>query len=237
MISESRFTDVALDSITDYVLSVKAKKEKANMFECVKYVAEQLQFSIDEVTHAFGDMIKKEIDRANTAPDTIDESVETFSKFLLKEADVNVADTQAKVDAAEKSQTTDKDMNAQAAQDKKTNMSRRYFAFANFNKGQIYICSEAKDAGNIINKSLEGIYNLLSTCEKPTFTDGILVAPITYAAANRYYTAKKGKIRYIDLTAEQKTDKGQQAKQGQQTQQTQQAQQQNTTQGQQQQTK
>ena len=29
MIGESKFTDVALDSITDYVLSVKAKKEQA----------------------------------------------------------------------------------------------------------------------------------------------------------------------------------------------------------------
>ena len=94
MIGESKFTDVALDSITDYVLSVKAKKEQANVFECVKYVAEQLQYSIDEVTHAFGDMIKKEVDRANTAPDVIDESVETFSKFLLTEEE-NVEETQA----------------------------------------------------------------------------------------------------------------------------------------------
>ena len=167
MIGESKFTDAALDSITDYVLSVKAKKEKANMFECVKYVAEQLQFSIGEVTHAFGDMIKKEVDRANTATDVIDESAETFSKSLLTEADTNVEETQAKVDAAEKSQTTEKDINAQAAEDKKTNTSRRYFAFVNFNKGQMYVCSESNDAGNIINKSLENLYNFLSTCEKP----------------------------------------------------------------------
>lgn len=210
MISESRFTDVALDSITDYVLSVKAKKEQANMFECVKYVAEQLQFSIDEVTHAFGDMIKKEIDRANTATDTIDESVETFSKSLLKEADVNVADTQAKVDAAEKTQTTEKDINAQAAEDKKTNISRRYFAFVNFNKGQMYVCSESKDAGNIINKSLENLYNFLSTCEKPSFSNGILVAPITLEAAKQYLSANKGKIKYLDLTPEKKAEQGQQ---------------------------
>lgn len=207
---ESRFTDVALDSITDYVLSVKAKKEQANMFECVKYVAEQLQFSIDEVTHAFGDMIKKEIDRANTATDTIDESVETFSKSLLKEADVNVADTQAKVDAAEKTQTTEKDINAQAADDKKTNISRRYFAFVNFNKGQMYVCSESKDAGNIINKSLENLYNFLSTCEKPSFSNGILVAPITLDAAKQYLSANKGKIKYLDLTPEKKAEQGQQ---------------------------
>lgn len=210
MISESRFTDVALDSITDYVLSVKAKKEQANMFECVKYVAEQLQFSIGEVTHAFGDMIKKEIDRANTATDTIDESVETFSKSLLKEADVNVADTQAKVDAAEKTQTTEKDINAQAADDKKTNISRRYFAFVNFNKGQMYVCSESKDAGNIINKSLENLYNFLSTCEKPSFSNGILVAPITLDAAKQYLSANKGKIKYLDLTPEKKAEQGQQ---------------------------
>lgn len=207
---ESRFTDVALDSITDYVLSVKAKKEQANMFECVKYVAEQLQFSIDEVTHAFGDMIKKEVDRANAATDTIDESVETFSKSLLKEADVNVADTQAKVDAAEKTQTTEKDINAQAADDKKTNTSRRYFAFVNFNKGQMYVCSESKDAGNIINKSLENLYNFLSTCEKPSFSNGILVAPITLDAAKQYLSANKGKIKYLDLTPEKKAEQGQQ---------------------------
>jgi len=207
---ESKFTDAALDSITDYVLSVKAKKEKANMFECVKYVAEQLQFSINEVTHAFGDMIKKEVDRANAATDVIDESVETFSKSLLKEADANVEETQAKVDAAEKSQTTEKDINAQAAQDKKTNTSRRYFAFTNFNKGQVYICSEAKDAGNLVNKSLENLYNFLSTCEKPTFSNGILVAPITFATAMKYYNSNKGKIKYLDLTPEKKTEQGQQ---------------------------
>ena len=206
---ESRFTDVALDSITDYVLSVKAKKEKANMFECVKYVAEQLQYSIDEVTHAFGDMIKKEVDRANTATDVIDESVETFSKFLLTEEE-NVEETQAKVDSAEKLQTTEKDINAQAAEDKKTNTSRRYFAFVNFNKGQMYVCSESKDAGNIINKSLENLYNFLSTCEKPSFSNGILVAPINFNAAKQYLTANKGKIKYLDLTPEKKTEQGQQ---------------------------
>ena len=209
MMIESRFTDVALDSITDYVLSVKAKKEKANMFECVKYVAEQLQYSIDEVTHAFGDMIKKEVDRANTATDVIDESVETFSKFLLTEEE-NVEETQAKVDSAEKSQTTEKDINAQAAEDKKTNTSRRYFAFVNFNKGQMYVCSESKDAGNIINKSLENLYNFLSTCEKPSFSNGILVAPINFNAAKQYLTANKGKIKYLDLTPEKKTEQGQQ---------------------------
>lgn len=207
---ESRFTDVALDSITDYVLSVKAKKEQANVFECVKYVAEQLQYSIDEVTHAFGDMIKKEVDRANTTTDVIDESVETFSKSLLKEADTNVEETQTKVDAAEKSQTTEKDINAQAAEDKKTNTSRRYFAFVNFNKGQMYVCSESKDAGNIINKSLENLYNFLSTCEKPSFSNGILVAPINFNAAKQYLTANKGKIKYLDLTPEKKTEQGQQ---------------------------
>lgn len=206
---ESRFTDVALDSITDYVLSVKAKKEQANVFECVKYVAEQLQFSIDEVTHAFGDMIKKEVDRANNSTNIIDESVETFSKSLLTEAE-NVEETQAKVDAAEKSHTTEKDINAQAAEDKKTNTSRRYFAFVNFNKGQMYVCSESKDAGNIINKSLENLYNFLSTCEKPSFSNGILVAPINFNAAKQYLTANKGKIKYLDLTPEKKTEQGQQ---------------------------
>ena len=209
MMIESRFTDVALDSITDYVLSVKAKKEQANVFECVKYVAEQLQFSIDEVTHAFGDMIKKEVDRANNSTDVIDESVEAFSKSLLTEAE-NVEETQAKVDAAEKSQTTEKDINAQAAEDKKTNTSRRYFAFVNFNKGQMYVCSESKDAGNIINKSLENLYNFLSTCEKPSFSNGILVAPINFNAAKQYLTANKGKIKYLDLTPEKKTEQGQQ---------------------------
>lgn len=210
MIIESKFTDAALDSITDYVLSVKAKKKQANMFECVKYVAEQMQFSIGEVTHAFGDMIKKEVDRANATTGVIDESTETFSKSLLTEADVNVADTQAKVDAAEKTQTTEKDINAQAAEDKKTNTSRRYFAFTNFNKGQVYIFSEANDAGNIINKSLENLYNFLSTCEKPTFSNGILVAPITFNAAKQYLTANKGKIKYLDLTPEKKAEQGQQ---------------------------
>lgn len=191
--NESRFTDVALDSITDYVLSVKAKKEKANMFECVKYVAEQLQFSIDEVTHAFGDMIKKEVDRVNTATDTIDESVETFSKHLLTEADANAANTQAKEDTAEKSQTTN---------DQKSNAVKHFYVYANFNKGQMYIFSQTDGLSNIRNKSLEKLYNFLSKCEKPTFSNGILVAPITQDAAKQYVST--GKIELMDLTLRSK---------------------------------
>ena len=197
MINESRFTDVALDSITDYVLSVKAKKKQANVFECVKYVAEQLQFSIDEVTHAFGDMIKKEVDRVNTATDVIDESVETFSKSLLTEADANAANTQAntqaKADAAEKTQT---------ANDNKSDAVWRFYVYANFNKGQMYIFSATNNLTNIRNKSLEKLYNFLSKCEKPTFSDGILVAPITRDAAIQYVRA--GKVELMDLTMRSK---------------------------------
>ena len=191
--NESRFTDVALDSITDYVLSVKAKKKQANVFECVKYVAEQLQFSIDEVTHAFGDMIKKEVDRVNTATDVIDESVETFSKHLLTEADANAANTQAKADAAEKTQT---------ANDNKSDAVWRFYVYANFNKGQMYIFSATNNLTNIRNKSLEKLYNFLSKCEKPTFSDGILVAPITRDAAIQYVRA--GKVELMDLTMRSK---------------------------------
>ena len=197
MINESRFTDVALDSITDYVLSVKAKKEQAKVFECVKYVAEQLQFSIDEVTHAFGDMIKKEVDRVNTATDVIDESVETFSKSLLTEADANTANTQAntqaKADAAEKTQT---------ANDNKSDVVQRFYVYANFNQGQMYIFSATNNLSNIRNKSLEKLYNFLSKCEKPTFSDGILVAPITRDAAIQYVRA--GKVKLEDLTMRSK---------------------------------
>lgn len=205
MIIESKFTDVALDSITDYVLSVKAKKKQANVFECVKYVAEQLQFSIDEVTHAFGDMIKKEVDRVNTATDVIDESAETFSKHLLTEADANAANTQtntqtntqantqAKADTAEKTQTAD---------DKKSDVVRRFFVYANFNNGKMYILSATNDLSNIPNKSLEKLYNFLSKCEKPTFSNGILVAPITRDAALQY--VKNGKIELEDLTLRSK---------------------------------
>ena len=197
---ESRFTDVALDSITDYVLSVKAKKEKANMFECVKYVAEQLQFSIDEVTHAFGDMIKKEVDRANTASDVIDESVETFSKHLLTEADANAANTQAntqntqtKADAAGKTQT---------ANNQNSDAARHFYVYANFNKGQMLIVSQTDGLSNIQNKSLEKLYNFLSKCEKPTFSNGILVAPITRDAAIQYKNT--GNIKIEDLTMRSK---------------------------------
>ena len=207
--NESKFTDAAIDCITDYVMSVKAKKEPAKAYECLVYMSEQLKFPINEVVHAFGDMVKTEMDRANSEPAEIDESVETFSKSLLTEAE-NIADTQARVDAAEKTQTTEKDINAQAADDKKTNTSRRYFAFVNFNKGQMYVCSESKDAGNIINKSLENLYNFLSTCEKPSFSNGILVAPITLEAAKQYLSANKGKIKYLDLTPEKKAEQGQQ---------------------------
>ena len=191
MMIESRFTDVALDSITDYVLSVKAKKKQANMFECVKYVAEQLQFSIDEVTHAFGDMIKKEVDRVNTATDVIDESVETFSKHLLTEADANAANTQAntqaKANAAGKTQTTN-DQNSDAA--------IHYYVYANFNKGKMYILCQTDGLSNIRNKSLEKLYNFLSKCVKPTFTDGIFVAPITRDAAMQY----KNNVELDNLT-------------------------------------
>ena len=197
---ESRFTDVALDSITDYVLSVKAKKEKANMFECVKYVAEQLQFSIDEVTHAFGDMIKKEVDRVNTATDVIDESAETFSKHLLTEADANAANTQAntqntqaKADAAGKTQT---------ANDQNSDAARHFYVYANFNKGQMLIVSQTDGLSNIQNKSLEKLYNFLSKCEKPTFSNGILVAPITRDAAIQYKNT--GNIKIEDLTMRSK---------------------------------
>ena len=197
---ESRFTDVALNSITDYVLSVKAKKEKANMFECVKYVAEQLQFSIDEVTHAFGDMIKKEVDRANTASDVIDESVETFSKHLLTEADANAANTQAntqntqtKADAAGKTQT---------ANNQNSDAARHFYVYANFNKGQMLIVSQTDGLSNIQNKSLEKLYNFLSKCEKPTFSNGILVAPITRDAAIQYKNT--GNIKIEDLTMRSK---------------------------------
>lgn len=197
---ESRFTDVALDSITDYVLSVKAKKEKANMFECVKYVAEQLQYSIDEVTHAFGDMIKKEVDRVNTATDVIDESVETFSKHLLTEADANAANTQAntqntqaKADAAGKTQT---------ANNQNSDANRHFYVYANFNKGQMYIFSQTDGLSNIRNKSLEKLYNFLSKCVKPTFSDGILVAPITRDAAIQYKNT--GNIKIEDLTMRSK---------------------------------
>ena len=197
---ESRFTDVALDSITDYVLSVKAKKEKANMFECVKYVAEQLQFSIDEVTHAFGDMIKKEVDRVNTATDVIDESAETFSKHLLTEADANAANTQAntqntqaKADAAGKTQT---------ANDQNSDAARHFYVYANFNKGQMLIVSQTDGLSNIQNKSLEKLYNFLSKCEKPTFSNGILVAPITRDAAIQYKNT--GNINIEDLTMRSK---------------------------------
>lgn len=198
--NESRFTDVALDSITDYVLSVKAKKKQANMFECVKYVAEQLQFSIDEVTHAFGDMIKKEVDRVNTATDVIDESVETFSKHLLTEADANAANTQANTQNTQA--TAGAAGKTQTANDQNSDAARHFYVYANFNKGQMYIFSQTDGLSNIRNKSLEKLYNFLSKCEKPTFSNGILVAPITRDAAIQY--VKTGKIELMDLTMRSK---------------------------------
>ena len=201
---ESRFTDVALDSITDYVLSVKAKKAKANVFECVKYVAKQLQFSINEVTHAFGDMIKKEVDRVNTATDVIDESVETFSKHLLTEADANTANTQTNTQT--NTQNTQATAGAagktQTANDQNSDAARHFYVYANFNKGQMYIFSQTDGLSNIRNKSLEKLYNFLSKCVKPTFTNGILVAPITRDAAIQY--VKTGNIKLEDLTMRSK---------------------------------
>ena len=198
--NESRFTDVALDSITDYVLSVKAKKKQANVFECVKYVAEQLQFSIDEVTHAFGDMIKKEVDRVNTATDVIDESVETFSKHLLAEADANAANTQANTQNTQA--TAGAAGKTQTANNQNSDAARHFYVYANFNKGQMLIFSQTDGLSNIQNKSLEKLYNFLSKCVKPMFTDGILVAPITRDAAIQY--VKTGNIKLEDLTMRSK---------------------------------
>lgn len=66
----------------------------------------------------------------------------------------------------------------------------------------MYIFSKTNEAINILNKSLEKLYNLLSTCEKPTFIDGILVAPITKDAALQYIRA--GKVEHMDLTLRSK---------------------------------
>lgn len=199
--NESAFTNVALDSITNYIMKQAAQKKRPNVFECLQYISEQMKFSLPEVTEAFGDIVKAEVIRANNAYDKVDESAEKFSQTLLTEADTT-QQMQQKVDAAEKTQKTDVDVNAQAADDKKTNKVRQYFAFVNFNKGQMYICSEARDAGNVVNKALENVYNFLSRCEKPTFTNGILAAPITLDDAKRYCANKN--IKYIDLTPEQK---------------------------------
>lgn len=97
--NESAFTDVVFDHITNYILAAKAQNRDANVFECLQHVSKEMNYSLHEVTQAFGDIIKAEVDRANAASDTIDESVETFSKFLLTEA--------------EKSQTAKKDINEQ----------------------------------------------------------------------------------------------------------------------------
>lgn len=198
--NESKFTEQALDYITDYVALAKLKNESAKVIDCLDYLSEHMNFSISDINEAFGDLIESEIERVNAEDYKIDESVEVFSKSLLTE-DAN-AETAKKVDNAVQNNkksdiTTDK-------QQTSNDSVRKYFVYLNLEKGQLYICSEAEKAGNSVNKALVKLNNFLQKCNKPVLSNSILVAPVSYETAKNYMTKFKGSIRYIDVTPEQK---------------------------------
>ena len=203
--NESKFTEQALDYITDYVALTKMNKESAKTIDCLNYIAENMQFNVSYVAEAFGDIVKDEIDRVNSAEHKIDESIESFSKTLLTEDEIS--DVQTKVNAAAKAQKTSNNdataMDAQAAKDKQVNDGnsvRKYFVYLNLVDGQLAICSELENANGKFSKQLLKWQNMLKTITKPTWQRGIFIAPISFADAKQYFAANKGKIRYLDVT-------------------------------------
>ena len=215
--NESKFTEQALDYITDYVALARMNHETAKTIDCLNYLAEKMQFNLSYVAEAFGDIVKDEIDRVNAKDFKLDESIESFSKTLLTEDEVS--DVQNKVNTAAKTQkntTTDSNaMDAQAAKDKQVNDGnsvRKYFVYLNLVDGKLAICSELENANGKFSKQLLKWQNMLKTITKPTWQRGIFIAPISFNDAKQYYAANKGKIAYYDLTpgAEQQTQQTQQ---------------------------
>lgn len=221
MMNESKFTDKALDCITDYVALAKLKNEKATVDACLTYISEQMCFKVTDVKSAFGDLVESEIARVTADDYKIDESIESFSKTLLTEADN--AETVQKVDNAMKANkqsdlTTDN-------QKTDANSVRKYFIYLNLEKGQLCLCSEAVNAGNAVNKALEKLNNFLQRCTKPVLSNGILVAPITFEQAKNYKAKFKNALQYIDVTPAQKQEQPKQQTQQKQEQPQQQQQQ------------
>lgn len=215
--NESKFTEQALDYITDYVALARMNHKAAKTIDCLNYIAEKMQFNLSYVAEAFGDIVKDEIDRVNAKDFKLDESIESFSKTLLTEDEVS--DVQNKVNIAAKTQkntTTDSTaMDAQAAKDKQVNDGnsvRKYFVYLNLVDGKLAICSELENANGKFSKQLLKWQNMLKTITKPTWQRGIFIAPISFNDAKQYYAANKGKIAYYDLTpgAEQQTQQTQQ---------------------------
>lgn len=195
--TENAFTDKALDSISDYIAMQKMSNKKTNFFECVNYVSDQLRYSIPKIVRVFGDLIKEEIDRANSIENEIDESIETFTKTILLKEDEN-AEITKQVGASEKStQKSDIDTDERNKSDKSV---RKYFLYMNLEEGKIYICGKTEDTDGIVNKALTKLNSFLDRCITPVLKNGILVAPITYELAKKYLDKFKGAAKYLDIT-------------------------------------
>ena len=196
---ESAFTDKTLDCITDYVAMKKMTNQKLNFFECVNYISEQTHYSIPKVVHAFGSLIKEEIDRASKIEQTLKESTEKFSDTLLKEDEYDEISKQ--VDA---NKNTEQKTSIEADKKNKSDTAvRKYYLYMNLEKGAMYICGKTEEAEGLINKALTKLNNFLERCVTPILSkQGILVAPITYELAKKYLDKFKGVIKYLDITPE-----------------------------------
>lgn len=187
---ENAFNDKALDCIADYAaITMLSRKKKADFFECVNYMSNQMCCSIPKIVGAFGTLVKEEIDRINSAKHELKESKETFSNTLLKEDDTS--DMTKQVDDAEKSNTTKSNDIDTDEKNKSSDTVRKYYLYMNLEKGQMYICG----------KTLTKLNGFLERCVSPELSkNGILIAPIKYELAKQYLEKFKGAIKYLDIT-------------------------------------
>lgn len=194
---ESAFTDKALDCITDYVAMKKMSNQKLNFFECVNYMSDQMKFSIPKVVHAFGSLVKEEIDRANSIEQKLEENTEKFSDTLLKE-DEN-EEVAKQVDA---NKNAEQKSNIETDEKNKSDKAiRKYFLYMNLEEGQMYICGKTEETEGLVNRALTKLNNFLERCVTPVLSKkGILVAPITYDLAKKYLDKFKGAAKYLDVT-------------------------------------
>lgn len=194
-----------LYSISDYVTTSVLTRKELCKEDCIKYISENTKLSENIISNNFKQIIENEIVRTKKFQDTtdIDESVITDLTQLLNEADNT--EVKKQVDAAAKTQTASTNssaIDAQRGADKNLSGShtRKYFAYVNLVKGEIYICSELQNNSGAVSNAFAKLSNFLATCVKPTFNHGILVAPITMEDARSYLASSNGKIKYLDLS-------------------------------------
>lgn len=194
------FNDKALDCIADYAAITKmSRKKKADFFECINYMSRQMRCSVPKVVDVFGEFIKEEINRINSAKDELKESKETFSNTLLKEDETS--DMTKQVSDAEKSDTSKQADIDTDEKNKSSDAVRKYYLYMNLEKGQMYICGKTEETTGLVNKTLTKLNNFLERCVSPELSkNGILIAPIKYELAKQYLEKFKGAIKYLDIT-------------------------------------